>query len=112
MSTTDDDSGFFAAMPQPSGPLHIEEIKAKIRMKCGSLSAFERREKLPAGSVRDALRKPRPEVEKAIAKLIGFRPEQLWPGRFIRRGRQLRSTIVDAANTSLQGLARQKAGAA
>ena len=99
-------------MPQPIGLLHAEEIKARIRMKCGSLTKFERKARLPKGSVRDALRNGRPEVEKAIAKLIGFKPEQLWPGRFIRRGRRLRSTIVDSATTSLPGLARQKAGAA
>ena len=99
-------------MVQPSGPLHAEEIKARIRMKCGSLTAFERRERLPAGSVRDALRNGRPEVEKAIAKLIGFRPEQLWPARFIRRGRSLRSTIVETANTSLPVGTRQNGEAA
>ncbi len=75
-------------MPQPAGLLHPEEIKARIRIKCGSLVAFERKAGLPAGSVRDALRNGRPDVEKAIARLIGLTPEKLWPGRFLRCGRR------------------------
>ena len=95
------------AIIQPSGPLHAEEIKARIRIACGSLAAFERKAKLPTGSVRDALRNGRPEVERAIAKLIGLPAEKLWPSRFIRRGRKLRSTNVEKVSTSRRARARQ-----
>ncbi len=98
-------------MAQPSGPLHSEEIKAQLRIKFGSLTAFERRRRLPDGSVRDCLRNGRPEVEKVIAKELGYTPERLWPGRFVRRGRNLRSTIVDSDSMSPRAAARQNAGA-
>lgn len=52
--------------------LHPEEIRAKLRMKFGTLGEFERARKLPARSVTDVLRgRSVKRTEKAIAKELG-----------------------------------------
>lgn len=88
--------------------LHPEEIKAAIRMSAGTVRAFEENNGLKAGAVADAMRKGRPHVERIIANLIGRSPEEIWPERFVRKGRTMRAP---KASTSLSPVARQKAGA-
>lgn len=51
---------------------HREQIKAAIRMKFGSLGAFEIARELPLRSVTDVLRgKPNRRTTTAIAKEVG-----------------------------------------
>ncbi len=89
--------------------LHPEQIKAAIRMEAGTIKAFEARHGLKSGAVADAMRKGRPHVERLIANLMGRSPEEIWPERFIRKGRKMHDR---KANTSLPARARQNGEAA
>jgi Ner family transcriptional regulator len=90
--------------------LHPEEIKARLRMKYGSMSAFEITRGLPKDSVRDALKNGRPRIERAIAEALGLTPEFIWPHRFVRGERRLHSSLA-TGNTRARGESRLKAGA-
>lgn len=64
-------------------PVHKEDIKAALRKKHGSVSAFEKLRGLPRGSVRDVLRgRAVSRTARAIAKELGSTTEGLFPGRF------------------------------
>lgn len=52
--------------------MHPEDVKAEIRKRFATVSAFERRYKLPTKSVHDLLRgRASARVEKAINAVIG-----------------------------------------
>jgi lambda repressor-like predicted transcriptional regulator len=64
-------------------PPHPETIKASIRIKYGSVRAFERAMALPAYSVRDVLRgRAVKATAVAISGAVDKTLEQLFPGRF------------------------------
>lgn len=62
--------------------MHPENIKAEIRKKYKSLSAFERQLGLPRGSARDVLRgKSVSPTAKAMAKELGVAFKVISPGQ-------------------------------
>lgn len=66
-----------------AAPRHKEHIKADIRQRFGTLVEFERRRGLPAGSVKDVLRRRSvSQTEKAIANELGLPLHQLFPWRY------------------------------
>ena len=63
--------------------LHKEDIKSDIRKRHGSLVAFERKRDLPAGSVKDVLRKRSVAgTELAIANELKQPLHVLFPWRY------------------------------
>lgn len=67
-----------------TGPaLHPELIKARIRMRHGSVAAFELANGLPRRSVRDVLRgRSIRRAAVAVAKFLDVEPNDLFPGRY------------------------------
>jgi lambda repressor-like predicted transcriptional regulator len=64
--------------------LHPEEIKAAIRMRFGSLRAFEEAKGLPDQSTRDVLRgRAVRRTALAISETVGIPLDDLFPGRFL-----------------------------
>jgi lambda repressor-like predicted transcriptional regulator len=65
--------------------VHKEQIKGEIRMRYGTLAAFEAAKKLPAGSVKDVLRgRSNARVENAIATFVKAPVQKLFPRRYLR----------------------------
>ena len=89
--------------------IHREHIKAAIRVKYGSLEAFERLRKLPRHSVNDVLRgRSVRRTADAIADELGKRASEIWPGRY--REPDDSSEILDDT-APLPGRHRLSAGA-
>jgi lambda repressor-like predicted transcriptional regulator len=64
-----------------------ETVKTELRIRYGSVAAFERLENLPARSVRDVLSgKSRARIARAVAKAIDAEPHELFPDRFSPNG--------------------------
>jgi len=58
-----------------------------LRIRFGSVAAFERQHKLPARSVKDVLRgKSRARIARVVAKAVGVAPHKLFPDRFSPSG--------------------------
>jgi Ner family transcriptional regulator len=71
---------------------HREDIKAALRKKFKSLTAFEQQLSLPVGSAKDVLRgRAVSRTEKAISVAIGVPLAELWPARYSRAEEQSRS---------------------
>ncbi|MCL2726303.1 MAG: helix-turn-helix domain-containing protein [Polyangiaceae bacterium] len=68
-----------------------EEIKAAIRMRGTTLAEISRREGLTEDACRQALRRPWPRAEAAIAYCLGLAPSVLWPDRYQPRRRTARA---------------------
>ncbi len=65
--------------------MHKEQIKGVIRMRFGTLTAFETKQGLPAGSVKDVLRgRSNARVENAIATTVKSTVQELFPRRYLR----------------------------
>lgn len=62
--------------------MHLEDIKAAIRKRFGTVQAFEKHASLARGAVANALRQPNRKAEIAIAQALGIRPQALWPERY------------------------------
>jgi lambda repressor-like predicted transcriptional regulator len=63
--------------------VHPERIKAEIRIRYGSIDAFERLKKLPRHSVNDVLRgRTVRRAADAIASELGKKASEIWPGRY------------------------------
>lgn len=63
--------------------VHKEEIKAELRIAHGSLKAFEAKQGLPEGSVKDVLRgRSSSPTEKAIASALKRPLHELFPSRY------------------------------
>lgn len=66
---------------------HPEDIKASLRKRFGSVTAFERARQLPARSVKDVLRgKSRPRIAREIAAAVEIDLHVLFPDRFSPNG--------------------------
>ncbi|QQQ19710.1 helix-turn-helix domain-containing protein [Brevundimonas vitis] len=77
-------------------PAHKERIKADLRIKFGTLRAFEERQGLPADSTRDVLRGRKSlRVETAIAGALGRPISKLFPHRKADHPRGIESTKRD-----------------
>jgi lambda repressor-like predicted transcriptional regulator len=64
-------------------PIHREQIKASIRMRYGTLLAFEAARALPPGSTKDVLRgRSVRRTAEAIAEFMDVPVNSLFPGRF------------------------------
>lgn len=62
---------------------HREDVKAALRKKFKTLTAFEQHLSLPVGSVKDVLRgRAVSRTEKAIADAIGIPLAEIWPARY------------------------------
>jgi lambda repressor-like predicted transcriptional regulator len=63
--------------------LHRETMKAELRIRCGSLRAFEKKHLLTPDSVRDVLRgRASRHAEVAIAEELGRPVHELFPNRY------------------------------
>jgi lambda repressor-like predicted transcriptional regulator len=63
--------------------MHREDIKAALRKKFKTLTAFEQVKSLPVGSVKDVLRgRAVSRTEKAISEAIGVPLAEIWPSRY------------------------------
>lgn len=63
--------------------LHKETLKAELRIRYGSLRAFEERHELATDSVRDVLRgRASRHAEVAIAEELGRPVHELFPNRY------------------------------
>lgn len=63
-----------------------EWIKFQLRIRGSSLSQLARELNVTRSSTILALAKPYPRVERAIARRIGLKPEQIWPERYDENG--------------------------
>ena len=64
-------------------PIHREHIKATIRVRYGSLEAFEQLKKLPRHSVNDVLRgRAVRRTADAIARELDTTASELWPAKY------------------------------
>ncbi|MDD2867719.1 helix-turn-helix transcriptional regulator [Neomegalonema sp.] len=61
---------------------HPEEIKAAIRMRGSTMAELSRRNGYGEGTVRQALHRPYPAVERIVADHLGVAPEVIWPDRY------------------------------
>jgi Ner family transcriptional regulator len=61
---------------------HPEDIKAAIRKKRKTLSQLSLDNGYNVHAVRQALRRPWPNVERIIGEFLGVAPSVLWPDRY------------------------------
>lgn len=81
---------------QASHQAQRERIKAELRIKFGTLIAFEDKAKLPRGSTKDVLRGRRiAQTERAIAKALDQKLHQTFPDRYSVTEADIESTTVD-----------------
>ncbi|CAI9120470.1 helix-turn-helix domain-containing protein [Brytella acorum] len=87
---------------KPQG-MHPEEIKARICIKWGTLTAFAKRIGRTDNAVSNTIRQPGYSVpiEREIAKDMNMLPHDVWPDRFLYDGtavsfRSGRFPIADA----------------
>lgn len=72
----------------PSDYRHRREwIKFQLRVRGSSLSQLARELGVTRHTTILALARPYPRIERAIAKRIGLRPEQVWPERYDEHGK-------------------------
>ncbi|GAB4182022.1 MAG: hypothetical protein OHK0024_21220 [Thalassobaculales bacterium] len=71
-----------------SASWHPEQIKAAVRMRGVTLTALAVSRGLPPSACREALVRPRPAGERAIAAFLGVPLHELWPGRWHADGRR------------------------
>lgn len=64
-----------------------EWIKYQLRLRGWSVGAVSRSLGLARQTARQVFDHPYPRVEKAIARLIGRKPQELWPERYDERGK-------------------------
>ena len=62
-----------------------EWIKAALRARGHTLGGIAREFGLSRTAAQQALWKPYPRMERAIAEKLGMQPEDIWPGRYERR---------------------------
>lgn len=64
-----------------------EWIKYQLRLRGTSLAQVAREQGVSRDAATLALRKPYPRMERALAKALDLKPEQLWPERYDASGR-------------------------
>jgi Ner family transcriptional regulator len=64
-----------------------EWIKYQLRLRGSSLAQVAREQGVSRDASTLALRKPYPRMERALAKALGLKPEQIWPERYDANGR-------------------------
>jgi len=71
-----------AKKPRIVQGMHREQIKAKLRIKFGTLKAFAQSLGMDECVARAALFRPYPKVEALIALALDTTPQALWPERY------------------------------
>ena len=86
---------------KPSG-LHVEDVKASLRKKWGSLSVLSRHLGRNRNAITQTLANPGYSVplERAIAEQLGREPHEVWPDRFHADGTPF-SFRVDRTPTAM-----------
>ncbi len=97
---------------KPSG-MHVEDIKASLRKKWGSLAALSRHLGRNPNAVTQTLATPGYSVpiEIAIANELERNPHEVWPDRFHLDGSPV-SVRVDRTPTALRGADQRANGVA
>lgn len=75
-------------MTTPKG-LSPAEIKCKLAQRGITFAALDREHGLPAGTCRNAARRPHPQGEMAIAQALRRRPRSIWPDRYHANGARI-----------------------
>lgn len=78
-------------MPQPPKGWHVEDIKAALRKRYGTLQRLSLTWGLHPSAITNTLGTPAYSVptEKRIALALGVRPQVLWPDRWDTAGQPL-----------------------
>lgn len=104
-----------AAIPTKE-PIRKEWIKFQLRVHGSSLSGVARDQGVSRFAAIKALQIPYPRMERAIAKRLHLRPEQIWPERYDEhgrpnrmRGRPKKSVNKDTSRTSRRNVSAQGA---
>ncbi|MCW4589395.1 helix-turn-helix domain-containing protein [Gluconacetobacter entanii] len=99
---------------KPSG-MHVEDIKAPLRKKYGSLAALSRHLGKNPNLVSTTISQPGHSVlmEREIAAILGKRPYEVWgPGRFHVDGSPVRTRVDRTPTCPLPDAHRQNGAAA
>lgn len=70
---------------------HPADIKAALAKKSYTFARIAREHGYVENSPNMVLHKPWSQVEEIVAKIIGINASTIWPSRYDRRGRPLRS---------------------
>ena len=82
--------------------LHREEVKARLRMKYGTLGKFEQEQGLPPRSVNDIFQgKTARRTAEAVASELGVSIHWLFPGRYAEKSAKPDTNERSAAAHSL-----------
>ncbi len=68
---------------------HPADIKAALEKVGFTLADVSRLEGLQPRTAPEVMRKPYPRIERAIANILGFSPQEIWPNRYDAKGRPL-----------------------
>ncbi|MFT8421529.1 MAG: helix-turn-helix transcriptional regulator [Gluconacetobacter sp.] len=81
-------------------PMHVEDIKAELRKRYGSLASISRQLGLNPNALTAAIHKPGNSVrsERRIAELLEMAPHEVFPDRFHKDGTPI-SHVVDRKPT-------------
>lgn len=75
-------------MTKPKG-LSPAEIKFKLAQRRVTFAELDRQHELPAGTCRNAARRPHQRGEEAIAEALRMRPRSIWPDRYRADGSRI-----------------------
>lgn len=74
----------------PQDPARRAWVLYHLALRGYTYASLGREIGAPRTTVRAAVRKPYPAIERVIAAKLGLRPEQIWPERYDARGRPRR----------------------
>lgn len=80
-----------AANTKPLEDWHPADIKAALAKKSYTFARLARENDYVENSPNMVLKKPWAQIEKIISRIIGIPAAEIWPSRYDRRGRPLRS---------------------
>jgi Ner family transcriptional regulator len=97
-------------LKNPNIGMHVEEIKAAIRMKGHTITSLSKSWNLDRTAISKTLAQPWPEVELRIANFLDKKPQDIWPTRYNLNGspktghhfRKKNTTIVHVRNNQLR----------
>ncbi|NVN11642.1 helix-turn-helix domain-containing protein [Nguyenibacter vanlangensis] len=76
--------------------MHVEDIKAELRKRYGSLASISRQLGLNPNAISAAIHRPGNSIrtERRIAELIGKTPHQVFPDRFHADGTPIPRAVI------------------
>ena len=77
-------------MARRSRNMSPSRIKYMLSIKGWPYADIDREYNLPEKVASIAARYPHAKAERAIAKVLGKRPDQIWPGRYDESGKRLK----------------------